>query len=360
MKKIFVVLFCLLSIFMLAGCEKNYNGDYVVIEDVNGNIVKGKDAMDAFYERTKNGEKLRLNYIKKYFEASEEKTYTFYIEYDGDYYITDYQMYTNSPKKTKYKYLVYSEEEGKEGSNIEKREYYCLANNESHTYQVVMNSWLSSWMNDHILDANPFYRYELYKDGFKLGSYSCDKSLDAYGSFPTITFQNSSKYCLFYSTISSVIDFGNYEIIDGYVYLIQKINSSSQENKETRFAFKIEDNKLILDLEKSTVNGWKFDDGTIFYYNDEYADDVKYKVNIIDNHGILIEPLDREYKPGEVVRVKLRFFSGVRAGINVNGELIEASTESVVWEYEIYEFIMPSEDVTLYTTINGYTESTKE
>lgn len=360
MKKIFVVLFCLLSIFMLAGCEKDYKGDYVVIEDVNGNIVKGKDAMDAFYERTKNGEKLRLNYIDKYFEDGIEKTYTFYIEYDGDYYITDYQMYTNSPKKTKYKYLVYSEEEGKEGSNIERREYYCLANNESHTYQVVMNSWLSSWMNDHINDANPFYSYEIYKDGFKLGSYSCDKSLDAYGSFPTITFQNSRKYSLFYSTISSVIDFGDYEIIDGYVYLIQKINSSSQENKETRFAFKIESNKLIFDLEKSSVDGWKFGDGTIFYYIDEYADDVKYKVNIIDNHGILIEPLDREYKPGEVVRVKIRFFSGLQAGINVNGEPIDVSTEGVAFEYEIYEFIMPSEDVTLYTTINGYTESTKE
>ena len=356
MKKFLVVLFCLLSIFMLAGCEKDYNGDYVVIKDVNGNIVKGKDAMDAFYERTKNGEKLRINYIDKYFEDGIEKTYTFYIEYDGDYYITDYQMYTNSPKKTKYKYLVYSEEEGKEGSNIEKREYYCLANNESHTYQVVMKSWLSAVLEHHIHGAIPFYSYEYYKDGFKLGSYSCDKSLDAYGSFPTITFQNSSKYCLFYSTFSSVIDFGNYEIIDGYVYLIQKINSSSQENKETRFAFKIEDNKLILDLDKSTVNGWKFADGTIFYYNDEYADDVKYKVNIIDNHGILIEPLDGEYKPGEVVRVKLRFFSGVRASMNVNGELIEASTESIVWEYEIYEFIMPNEDVTIYTTINGYIE----
>ena len=97
MKKIFVVLFCLLSIFMLAGCEKDYNGDY---------------------------------------------------------YITDYQMYTNSPKKTKYKYLVYSEEEGKEGSNIEKREYYCLANNESHTYQVVMKSWLSAVLEHHIHGAD--------------------------------------------------------------------------------------------------------------------------------------------------------------------------------------------------------------
>ena len=356
MKNFLVGLFCLFSIFILVGCEKEYNEDYVVIEDVNGQIVKGKYAMDAFYERTKNGEKLSLNYIKKYFEDSEEKTYTFYIKYDGDYYVTDYQMYTNSPKETKYKYLVYSEEEGKEGSNIEKTEYYCLSNHESHTYQVVLRSWASAIWEYHIRDANPFYRNEHYKDGFKLGSYSCDKSLDAYGSFPTITFQNSREYSLFYSTFSSVIDFGDYEIIDGYVYLIQTIKSTSHNNQETRFAFKIEDNKLIFDLEKSTVNGWKFDDGTIFYYNDEYADDVKYKVNIIDNHGILIEPLDREYKPGEIVRVKLRFFSGVRAGINFNGELIEASTESVVWEYEIYEFIMPNEDVTIYTTINGYIE----
>lgn len=356
MKKFLVVLFCLFSIFILVGCEKEYNEDYVVIEDVNGQIVKGKDAMDAFYERTKNGEKLRLNYIKKYFEASEEKTYTFYIKYDGTYYFTDYQMHTDSPKEKKYKYLVYSEENGKEGSNIEKSEYYCLANDESHTYQVVMKSWLSAVLEHHINGAIPFYSYEYYKDDFKLGDYSCNKSLDLTGSRPTITFQNSSKYCLFYSTISSVIDFGNYEIIDGYVYLIQKINSGSQENKETRFAFKIEDNKLIFDLEKSTVNGWKFNDGTIFYYNDEYADNIKYKVNIIDNHNILIEPLDKEYKPGDTIRVKLRFFSGVRAGINVNGELIEALTEGVVWEYEIYEFIMPNEDVTIYTTINGYIE----
>lgn len=356
MKKFLVVLFCLLSIFILAGCEKEYNGDYVVIEDVNGQIVKGKEAMDSFYELTKNGEKLSLNYIKKYFEDSEEKTYTFSIEYDGEYYITNYQMYTDSPKETKYKYLVYSEEDGEEGSNIEKIEYYCLSNHESHTYQVVLRSWVSAIWEYHIRDANPFYRYEHYKDGFKLGSYSCDKSLDSYGSNPTITFQNSHEYSLFYSTISSVIDFGDYEIINGYVYLIQKINSSSQENKEKRLAFRIEENKLVFDLEKSSVDVWKFEDGTIFYYDDEYADDVKYKVNVIDNHGILIKPLDKEYKPGEVVRVKLRFFSGLRAGINVNGELIDVSTEGVAFEYEIYEFIMPNEDVTIYTTINGYAE----
>lgn len=354
MKKLLVILFCLFSIFLLAGCEKEYDGDYVVIEDANGQIVKGKEAIDDFYERTKNGEKLRLNYIDKYVEDGVEKTYTFYIEYDGEYYVTDYQMYTNSPTKTKYKYLVYSEEEGKEGSNIEKIEYYCLSNNESHTYQVVLYSWLSAILERHILDANPFYRYEQYKDGFKFGSYSSNKSLDGLGVMPTISFQNSHQYTFVYSGSSSIMGFGDYEIIDGYVYLI---NSSSQD---MRFAFKIEENRLIFDLEKSSVEGWKFDDETIFYYNDEYADDVKYKVNVIDNHDILIEPLDKEYKPGEVVKVKVKSFSGVRTGINVNGELIEMSSENVVWEYEIYEFIMPNEDVTIYTTINGITESSNK
>lgn len=354
MKKLLAALFFLFSIFLLAGCEKEYNGDYVVIEDVNGQIVKGNEAMDDFYARTKNGEKLRLNYIDKYVDDGVEKTYTFYIEYDGEYYVTDYQMYTNSPTKTKYKYLVYSEEEGTEGSNIEKIEYYCLSNNENHTYQVVLFSWLNAILERHILDANPFYRYEQYKDGFKFGSYSIIESLDGLGVMPTISFQNSHQYTFVYSGSSSIMGIGDYEIIDGYVYLI---NSS---NQEMRFAFKIEENRLIFDLEKSSVDGWKFDDETIFYYNDEYADDVKYKVNVIDNHGILIETLDKEYKPGEVVKVKVRFFSGVRAGINVNGELIEMSSESAVWEYEIYEFIMPNEDVTIYTTINGITESSNK
>lgn len=268
MKKFLVALFCLFSIFILVGCEKKYDGDYVVIEDVNGQIVKGKDAMDSFYKRTKNGEKLRLNYIEKYVEDGVEKTYTFYIEYDGDYYVTDYQMYTNSPKETKYKYLVYSEENGKEGSNIEKREYYCLANNESHTYQVVMKSWLSAVLEHHINGAIPFYSYEYYKDGFRLGDYSCDKALDVTGVMPTITFFNSHQFSLVYSSISSIIDFGDYEIIDGYVYLIQTTKNTSYNNQEMRLAFKIEENKLVFDLEKSTVDVWKFADKTIFYYND--------------------------------------------------------------------------------------------
>ena len=40
----------------------------------------------------------------------------------------------------------------------------------------------------------------------------------------------------------------------------------------------------------------------------------------------------------------------------INDKLIEVPSDSVVWEYEIYEFIMPDEDVIIYTTINGMKE----
>ena len=225
--------------------------------------------MDSFYERTKNGEKLRLNYINNYYEDGVEKTYTFYIKYDGDYYITNYQMYTNSPKETKYKYLVYSTEDGKEGSNIEKIEYYCLANQEFHTYQVVHRSWLSAILEHHILDANPFYRYEQYKDGFKLGSYSSKKSLDLQGVTPAISFFNSYQYSIVYSSFSSFIDFGEYEINDGYVYLISNQITNYLDEK-VKLAFKLKSNKLIFDLKKSNVDDYKFDDGTVFNYDNEY------------------------------------------------------------------------------------------
>lgn len=355
MKKILVVLFFLLSVSILVGCKKDYKGDYVVINDISGQIIKGKDSMDSFYERTKKGEKLRLVYIEKYKEDGVEKSETSYIEYDGNYYITNYQLYANSSKiiKYKYKYLVYSCEEGMVGSNIEKYEYYCLSNNENHTYQVVMNSWFSSILEEHI-DGIPFYCYEQYKEDFKLGNYSSNLSFTS-GSMlrPTITFLNSHEYGFIYNMYASAIDFGKYEIVDGYVYLISNKTNSIEEEQQMRLAFKIKNNKLIFDLKMSNVDDFNLKDGTVFYYIDEYCDDVKYKVNVIDNHGILIEPLDDEYKPGDIVRVKLRFFSGIRAGIKVNDELIEVSTDGVLWEYEIYEFIMPSEDVTLYTTING-------
>lgn len=351
MKKILMMLFCLLSVLILVGCEEeNYSKDYVVIQEIGGQIVKGKEAIDEFYEKTRNGEKLKLDFVKKYFEDGIEKTYSFYIKYDGEYYITNYKMSTNSFEETKFKYLIYSEELGKEGNNVEKYEYYCLANNDKHTYQIVTRSWLSAIFEHHINDAIPFYSYAYYKDGFKLGSYSSNVSLDGFGGFPTITFQNSREYSLFYSMTSSYIGIGKYEIKDGYIYLMQGNNSNQDD--PVKMAFKIEEDCLIFNIEKSSVVSFSFADGTKFYYFDPYTSGVKFNVNVIDNHGILLEPLKDNYQPGEVVKVKLQFFSGLRPGIMVNDELIEIPT--MIDDSYVYTFIMPAKDVTLYTTINGF------
>lgn len=268
MKKVIVMLFCVFCFLILFGCE-SYNKEYVV-EELNGEIIKGKDAMDDFYQKTKQGEKIKLNYICRYFDDGKEIEETFYIKYDGNKYITNYQLFENSFGKSTYKYLIYSEEKRSGDTNIEKTEYYCLANNEEYTYQVVRNSWFSAVMEEHIQDAAPFYCYTYYKDGFKLGNYTSYKSLDYLGGFPTITFQNSNEYSLFYSQTSSIIDFGTYKISNGYIYLIKKIVSTNEKDQEIKLAFKIEKDKLIFDLKQSNVDGWKFEDGTTFYYNDIY------------------------------------------------------------------------------------------
>ena len=65
MKKVFLIIILLCVVLILPSCKKEYRGDFIVVEE-NGQIVKGKDAMDAFYEQTKNGEKLRLDYYLKF------------------------------------------------------------------------------------------------------------------------------------------------------------------------------------------------------------------------------------------------------------------------------------------------------
>ena len=59
MKKVFLIIILLCVVLILPSCKEEYRGDFIVVEE-NGEIIEGKDAMDAFYEQTKNGEKLRL------------------------------------------------------------------------------------------------------------------------------------------------------------------------------------------------------------------------------------------------------------------------------------------------------------
>ena len=351
MKKVFLIIILLCVVFILPSCKEDYRGDFIVVEE-NGQIVKGKDAMDAFYEQTKNGEKLRLDYYLKFESDGEIFEESFYIKYDGTYYITNYQMFENSFNETRYKYLIYSKEEGKPDSNIAFTEYYCLANDPSHTYQVVIRSWLSAIFQDHIHDAVPFYVYREYKDGFKVGSYKA--KLDGDYNI-TINFMNSIKYNFDLGVTSSFIS-DKYEINNGYVYLMFDTVTDDGVLFTDKLAFKIEQDKLIYSSAKSQTIDPMFKDGQVFYYVSKFDSIAKHKVTVIDNHGILLEPLEKEYNSSDIVQVKLQFFSGIKAGIMVNDKLIEVSSDAVVWEYEIYEFIMPDEDVIIYTTINGKTE----
>jgi len=174
MKKIAIVLFLLIS-FLLVSCKNETNEDnkyldiinktedFVVIDDNVHETIIGKEQMDEFYERTKQGEKLKLKFIRIY--ENEEEPYEFFIAYDGTSYITDYKILTNSPEISSYKYLIYSEEQllGS-NENVEKCECYCLANDETHTYQKVLRANLSSQFEDLIFDAIPFYSNIIMKE----------------------------------------------------------------------------------------------------------------------------------------------------------------------------------------------------
>ena len=85
------------------------------------------------------------------------------------------------------------------------------------------------------------------------------------------------------------------------------------------------------------------------------SDDDKYKLTVIDDFGYLVKPLENYYKAGEEVEVHLAFLSGPSVGLNINGEYIGESAETIhVDGHPVISFIMPNKDSILYTTRNGY------
>ncbi|HHU56296.1 MAG TPA: hypothetical protein GXZ48_06395 [Acholeplasmataceae bacterium] len=102
-------------------------------------------------------------------------------------------------------------------------------------------------------------------------------------------------------------------------------------------------------------NNGKFVDISNKESNDETA---KYKVTVEDNFDIILENLNTSYEAGEVVTVKLRFHSGARVGLLVDGEEV-LPKEFTVWNYELYEFIMPEKDVLVQTTFNDNIDKPK-
>lgn len=165
MKKISLIILSLLMVLVLSSCKENDNiiNEYFV-EEYNGVTLSGNEEMKEFYEKTKNGEISKVTFKMTYLNNGKKDEYTHYIYYDGNNYITDFKMYESSPKKSKFKYLIYSESTGDENNLYFKTESYCLANNEKYTYEIVMQSFFSAIMENHINDAIPFYSYHYYKD----------------------------------------------------------------------------------------------------------------------------------------------------------------------------------------------------
>ena len=77
-----------------------------------------------------------------------------------------------------------------------------------------------------------------------------------------------------------------------------------------------------------------------------------YKVNVIDNFGLLIIPLKQYYSPGETIQVITKFFSGPSVDVKVDGQFLEVK-ESEAFAYYGYEFIMPEKDVDIVILYNG-------
>lgn len=301
MKRIIYIIVLLIAFFIFVGCDnqendkKNINmnknneylSEYLVIKDKSN--IYGKDAMDEFYERTQNGEKLKLTLINKL----DKYIKTYYIEYDGEYYKTNMKLYTNSPNESTFKYLVYSEVNEVKGIN-ERQEQYCLSNNEKHTYETVFTSWLSAVSYLHINDAIPFYNYCYYICGFKNGIYVYRDNTST-GSKPTLSFYDGREYSLSLSTHSSTVIYNNFQIEDGYIYLITNKVTESLEKEDGRIALKINENSLTVDLSKSTTKNI-LEDGMEFkyieydeveilnkikndYYNEYLKNDNQYTVN---------------------------------------------------------------------------------
>lgn len=82
----------------------------------------------------------------------------------------------------------------------------------------------------------------------------------------------------------------------------------------------------------------------------------EYKLTVHDNFDLLVNNnLKKSYKPGEVIRIKLAFRSGVTVGLRVDDGEVEV-TEIAKLQSE-FEFVMPNHNCEVYTTLNGKIKS---
>lgn len=80
-----------------------------------------------------------------------------------------------------------------------------------------------------------------------------------------------------------------------------------------------------------------------------------YNVTVTDNVNVLRERLKPRYEEGEEVNIKIRFFSGLAAGVLLDYAPLVLVTGGVDYDYDLYTFVMPAKDITITTTLNGST-----
>ena len=84
-----------------------------------------------------------------------------------------------------------------------------------------------------------------------------------------------------------------------------------------KLAFKIEQDKLIYSSAKSQTIDPMFKDGQVFYYVSKFDSNTKHKVTVIDNYGILLEPLEKEYNSSDIFS-QIIYIGSVYALIKAN------------------------------------------
>lgn len=76
-----------------------------------------------------------------------------------------------------------------------------------------------------------------------------------------------------------------------------------------------------------------------------------------DNFNLLYEPVRNDYKKGDVVEIKEKALSGPRQGIFYNNTYIDTTVCDEYFTYCSAYFTMPSDQVEVYITRNGYTDN---
>ncbi len=156
-KKLIIIVLCLFSFVFVIGCQNKSSSYKVIFEE--GKLIEGKEDMNMFYLKTRNKEKSNITIISKYIVDGIQDENVIKISFDEKKYI-----FKNNDIIKEYLYLNYSIVDNySNSSQIQKKESYCLANEEKITAEVIEYQWFSSAIIDYV-DGIIIYQDYQYKD----------------------------------------------------------------------------------------------------------------------------------------------------------------------------------------------------